>query len=344
MTDSFLYASLLRSSKDIVRITFAVLRDNMLQKGKELDLRVVIYGNHQRSRKYVQENWLYNFLKEYSRKEIGVSWYRPHLVLTSIFGERAILLKILKKLSVPVVFFSGENLRLQRWSLYDDYLLDLTVLSMGFDFREATNYLRFPLWLTYIFTPKEAACASLEDIQVCLKKIELSSFSDKTKFAAMLGRHDGLGSVSRSNIVKSLQTIDTVSCPGVVCHNDSSLKEDYADNKKEYLKQFMFNICSENSSEPGYVTEKLFEALEAGTIPVYWGDSCPEPNIVNKKRIIFWQENSENKENLFLINKIYRDRTFREIFFQEPVFVPGAAEQIYTYFKLLKIHLNKILK
>lgn len=344
MANSFFSTSSFGIIKDIARISFAVLIDNLLQKGKSLDLRVVIYGNHQKPRKYVQENWLYNFIQEYSGKKIGVSWYKPNLILTSIFGDRVLLRKIIKKLSVPSILFSGENLHLQRWSLYDDYLLDLTDLSMGFDFREETNYLRFPLWLTYIFTPKEAAGASLENIQTRLKKIELSSFTERTKFAAMLARHDGLGNVSRSKIVKSMQQIDTVSCPGDICHNDSSLKKDFADNKKEYLKQFIYNICSENSSESGYVTEKLLEALEAGTIPVYWGDYFPEPNILNNKRIIFWQENSDNRENLAIIKKIYRDRTFREKFLQEPVFVPNAAKEIYKYFKLLKNSLDQVIK
>ncbi len=42
-----------------------------------------------------------------------------------------------------------------------------------------------------------------------------------------------------------------------------------------YLSQYKFALCFENSSAPGYCTEKIILAYLAGCIPVYWGD----PNI-----------------------------------------------------------------
>jgi len=41
--------------------------------------------------------------------------------------------------------------------------------------------------------------------------------------------------------------------------------------KVKFLSGYKFNLCFENSSYPGYCTEKLFEALCARTIPIYWG-------------------------------------------------------------------------
>jgi hypothetical protein len=37
------------------------------------------------------------------------------------------------------------------------------------------------------------------------------------------------------------------------------------------LGDYKFNLCIENVSYPGYVTEKIIEAFVAGTVPVYWG-------------------------------------------------------------------------
>ncbi len=37
------------------------------------------------------------------------------------------------------------------------------------------------------------------------------------------------------------------------------------------LGNYKFNLCIENVSHPGYVTEKIIEAFVAGTVPVYWG-------------------------------------------------------------------------
>lgn len=36
------------------------------------------------------------------------------------------------------------------------------------------------------------------------------------------------------------------------------------DDKMAYLRGFRFNICSDNFNADGYVTEKLFQYVEAG--------------------------------------------------------------------------------
>ena len=42
-------------------------------------------------------------------------------------------------------------------------------------------------------------------------------------------------------------------------------------DKLAFLRDFRFNLAFENSSSPGYVTEKLVEPLLMGVIPIYWG-------------------------------------------------------------------------
>lgn len=40
------------------------------------------------------------------------------------------------------------------------------------------------------------------------------------------------------------------------------------------LKNFRFTVAYENTKDlPGYITEKIFDAFEAGSIPIYWGAS-----------------------------------------------------------------------
>lgn len=45
--------------------------------------------------------------------------------------------------------------------------------------------------------------------------------------------------------------------------------------KTTYLTRYRFSVCFENSRDPyyarGWVTEKIYDCLIAGTIPIYWG-------------------------------------------------------------------------
>lgn len=51
-----------------------------------------------------------------------------------------------------------------------------------------------------------------------------------------------------------------------------------AKNKSELLQGYKFSICYENAEKiPGYITEKIFDSMAAGCVPIYWG----APNILN---------------------------------------------------------------
>jgi hypothetical protein len=43
-------------------------------------------------------------------------------------------------------------------------------------------------------------------------------------------------------------------------------------NKRDFISKYLFNIAFENSSFPGYTTEKIAEPWVEGCIPIYWGD------------------------------------------------------------------------
>jgi hypothetical protein len=43
-------------------------------------------------------------------------------------------------------------------------------------------------------------------------------------------------------------------------------------DKLAFVRECRFTIAFENESIPGYTTEKLFDAYEGNTVPIYWGD------------------------------------------------------------------------
>lgn len=325
--------SFLRIIIDIKDMIIGMVIDKIRNKGKDADIRLAYVGYWEKHSNITEQDWFVMHITNITNKKVSVSWYKPNLIISSVFGNHLVLKFLLKILNTPSLFFSGENISLDRYYPYRDYLKNLPSLALGCN--DSPYAFRFPLWLNYIFTSKEIASASLEDVKNKLKEIESNSFLNKGRFAAMIARHDGFG-ISRTSIVQSLSTIDLVSCAGKFLCNDDTLVEEFNDNKKAYLRNFIFNICPENSSAPNYVTEKVFEAFEAGCIPVYWGDDTPEPDILNPKRIIFWQENSDNKANIQLIEGLYKDKKTREDFLKEPVFVEDADKVIYNYFLMLR--------
>jgi hypothetical protein len=106
-------------------------------------------------------------------------------------------------------------------------------------------------WLVAIWSAKEAHGRPRELYSERRKAIEHFGLSGSLdlfgigweRVKAPAGRHPGLTRAWRGPIEDKLQT----------------------------LLRYKFALCYENSRWRGYVTEKIFDCLRAGTIPVYWG-------------------------------------------------------------------------
>ncbi|GBF33422.1 alpha (1,3)-fucosyltransferase [Desulfocucumis palustris] len=68
------------------------------------------------------------------------------------------------------------------------------------------------------------------------------------------------------------------------------------DSKKAVLENYRFSICYENARDmPGYITEKIFDSMFAGCIPVYWGadnisDYIPGECYIDKTQYSNYEE------------------------------------------------------
>ena len=56
-------------------------------------------------------------------------------------------------------------------------------------------------------------------------------------------------------------------------------------NKIEFLSSYKFSIAMENSNGDGYVSEKIYDSLISGTIPIYYGDFTVD-EYINPKAFI----------------------------------------------------------
>ena len=80
----------------------------------------------------------------------------------------------------------------------------------------------------------------------------------------------------REEFFKELSKYKKIDAPGKSMNNMSSIDSVYKgtiwERKVQYLQQYKFTIAFENYSYPGYQTEKLYDAMQVWSIPVYCGD------------------------------------------------------------------------
>jgi len=251
-----------------------------------------------------------------------VKYYKPHIQFFSVFGKKKTLLKS----KAPCkIFYTGENTNfIFDNENYKGNCIEYVSLSFGFDYTEADNYFRFPLWLTYFFLPDDSKDEIIRKLSTFKKRYQ------KYKFCSLVASHDRSG--IRTKIYNEVSKIGSVDCPGRLLHNDDTLHKLYANDKAVYLQQYKFNICPENSRSHGYVTEKLFESLYSGCIPIYngWSKNV-EPDIVNPNIILWYDEIDENNNNLIVseIKKLNSNDKLYRSFTDQPFFCDTAVDKIY---------------
>ncbi len=95
----------------------------------------------------------------------------------------------------------------------------------------------------------------------------------KTRFCAFV--HSNL-SPYREAFFRALSRYKRVDAPGRSMNNMPSIDpvpgRPQWNTKIDFLRAYKFVVAFENSSTPGYNTEKLTHAIEADCVPIYWGD------------------------------------------------------------------------
>lgn len=282
------------------------------------------------SAKHVQDYWFYDFLKHRHLTQYRLNFF-------SVFGPKQ-MVKI--KNDAPRIFFSGENVYLSHLK-YQDYCLDDVDLSMGYEYIDSPNYLRLPLWLLLAFPPS----ADYECVKKIIGDLNDSSLrlNGRCKFASLIASHNKSKGVGRVKMRNRFNQISHVECAGKLLRNTNDLQEKFNNDKLAYLKQFKFNLCPENSARHGYVTEKLINSIQAGCIPIYWGDDNPEPEILNHDAIIFYNPN-DSKIALDKVAELWHNQKLYEEFCHIPPFKPDAADKIWETLQELERRVRVLTK
>lgn len=280
-------------------------------------------------------------------KNIGASYsfskFFPKVKFFSIFSKNKFHIKMSS--AKVKVFFTGEDVDV-RFTAFKDYCTKDCDLSLGFRYEDelenATNYLRYPLWILYYFGYTE----DKDKIRAQVKTFN-DAKSNAGRFACLVASHDDQG--MRQKMCNIINAIAPVSCGGKFLHNDETLKTEFGDDKIAYLKNFMFNLCPENVSVKGYVTEKIFQSFLGGCIPIYFGsDGTPEPDVINQKAMICLAksdlETTGGGHMRYQINELWNNKKAYEEFIAQPRLLTSAVDYIYERHKLLREKFEDILQ
>lgn len=116
------------------------------------------------------------------------------------------------------------------------------------------------------------------------------------KFCSYVYSHDISG--FRNGFFDLLDARRSVDSLGGVRHNhdDPDLGPrrgaDFRPSKIAVLNKYRFTIAFENSELPGYTTEKIIDAFQADTIPIYWGNPCVDLDFDPASFISFYEHGS----------------------------------------------------
>ena len=291
---------------------------------------------------------LYREYNQWGPKDLEQQWFvrflRHHFpdnkTVVNFFGPVSTPFFIKRQFEGKKVFYTGEDVEHPGTQLalyYGDYCLDHTDLSLGFGQVQHARYLRFPYWILTTFSPEDDAAAIRERI----RQINESHF-EKSRECVLINKHDPAG--TRELVYNGVKDILDVKLAGQWRNNTRELWDDFGNDKEAYLRTFKFNICAENNNTEYYVTEKIFDAFIAGCIPLYYGAlNDPEPGLINREAVIFWNKEGNNAENREKIRELKQNESFYQEFISRPKLLPAAADYVIDRYAKLKEHFARIL-
>jgi hypothetical protein len=109
------------------------------------------------------------------------------------------------------------------------------------------------------------------------------------------------------------------------------------ETKWETLSQYDFSLCFENTRLPGWLTEKFFENLRVGAIPIYWGATDIQ-SLVPPDCFIDMRQFAGYPELLSFLKSLDRKAIMRyreagRAFLESPAFTPYSKETFAGIFR-----------
>lgn len=139
--------------------------------------------------------------------------------------------------------------------------------------------------------------------------------SQNRKFCSFMVSNSN--AIERISFFNKLSAYKVVDSGGRFLNNIEKPIQDGYDHKLSWMRNYKFSITFENSSYPGYTTEKLMHALIADTIPIYWGNPLAELDF-NPKAFINCHDFNSFDEVIELVTEIDRNDNLYKEYLSQP--------------------------
>ncbi len=147
----------------------------------------------------------------------------------------------------------------------------------------------------------------------------------KTKFCAVvIGNRNTKRTSRRLRFFEKLSRYKPVDSGGRFLNNIGGPVRD----KVAFLRDYKFHVCFENASSPGYVSEKIVHAMQARSLPVYWGS----PRIgeeFNPRSFLQVTEEMSDESAIEQIITLDRDDARYLALAREPYFHQNVPNEFY---------------
>ncbi|PYS64745.1 MAG: hypothetical protein DMF74_05970 [Acidobacteria bacterium] len=216
---------------------------------------------------------------------------RPDFVIFGPYGDE------MPKGSFTSVGYYCENMK-----------PDMSVCDWAFGTRyeEEVNHPRYLRIQWHGFDPNSLVKNDLNLDQAISRKTRFCNFvysncvPFREKFCAELSKYKPVDAPG-----KSMNNM-----PGIESTN--GVKGDMWQRKRAFISQYKFTIAFENSSYPGYHTEKILDPMMVDSLPIYWGNPCIDQHFNTRSFVNAHQHLSANESRVvgFLDATCQRDFSY----------------------------------
>ncbi len=189
----------------------------------------------------LEENPFYKLLSK--RFDLEISDDPDFLLYTDCYLEKK------KHQNCVRIFYTGEN---TRPDFYDcDY-------AFSFDLPVTERHYRLPLYWLYADYNRLKEPKDPDRI-----------LAQKSGFCSFLYSH---ATPEREDFFKQMLSYKMIDSGGRFLNTLGYTVPVGRASEADFIRRYKFAIAFENSSHPGYTTEKIVSAMLANTVPIYWGN------------------------------------------------------------------------